>query len=317
MDKVLVSIIMSVYNEEKYISKSVESILGQTLRDFEFIIIDDGSTDATADIINSYSDNRIRLIKNEVNVGLTKNLNKAIEISKGKYIARMDGDDIAYLDRLEKQVTLLEENSDIAMISCMYKKFGQSHEVMPVFSDYEQIKVKLLFHPCLPHPGFLFRKQVFQELDLKYSEAIKYAQDYDLQVRASRLLKISNLEEILFKYRVHKDQVSIQKRDLQKQCAMRIKKSQLEYMGINLNKKALDFFCNGIPNSKKPSNVRNLVLLDAVLYEIWTRNKSKGYYQESFLKEELNKRFFIEYKKIFNYAFFDAVILNKFKIRNI
>ena len=111
MSKPLVSVLMAVYNGEKYLLEAIESILNQTYTNFEFLIINDGSTDSTEEIILSYSDQRIRYIKNEQNLKLIASLNKGLDLAKGKYIARMDADDISLPDRLEKQVNFLERNS--------------------------------------------------------------------------------------------------------------------------------------------------------------------------------------------------------------
>ena len=117
-NNILVSIIMSVYNDEKYLNEALDSIFAQTIQNFELIIIDDCSTDDTVKIIESYHDKRIRLMVNDKNEGLTKNLNKALKYVRGKYIARMDGDDRSRPQRFEKQIEFLEENQDLMLISC-------------------------------------------------------------------------------------------------------------------------------------------------------------------------------------------------------
>ena len=114
----LVSVIMSVYNGEKYLSKAIESILNQSYRNFEFIIVDDASTDSSLEIINEYLkiDNRIIILSNNVNIGLGSSLNKAIQFSSGEFIARMDSDDISIPDRLEKQINYLLEHKNIHIL---------------------------------------------------------------------------------------------------------------------------------------------------------------------------------------------------------
>lgn len=114
-----VSVVMSVYNGEKYLPETIDSILNQTFKDFEFIIINDGSTDKTAKILTSYDDPRIRIF-NQENMGLTKSLNRAISLAKGEYIARMDADDISYPERLKKQVDYLNKNPDIGLVGSKY-----------------------------------------------------------------------------------------------------------------------------------------------------------------------------------------------------
>ena len=122
------SVIMPAYNAEKYIGEAIESILNQTFTDFEFIIIDDGSSDHTADIIKGFHDERIRFIQNEKNSGVANTLNKGLELSQGEYIARMDADDISLPARFEKQVAFMEANPDVAVVGCGIELFGMSHE---------------------------------------------------------------------------------------------------------------------------------------------------------------------------------------------
>ena len=121
--KVLVSVVMSVYNDEQYLKESLDSIFAQTIQDFELIIVDDCSTDRTVEIIENYHDDRIRLICNSENRGLTRNLNTALEYVQGTYIARMDGDDKSRPERFEKQIAYLEQHPELMLISCRTHMF--------------------------------------------------------------------------------------------------------------------------------------------------------------------------------------------------
>jgi len=116
MDRPKISVIMSVYNGEKYLREAIESILNQTFRDFEFIIINDGSTDKTSEILSSYNDPRIVIINNKRNIGLTKSLNKGLKMVKGEYIARQDADDVSLPERLERMVNFLDMNRDVGLL---------------------------------------------------------------------------------------------------------------------------------------------------------------------------------------------------------
>lgn len=124
--KPLISVVMSVYNDEEYIKEALDSLLAQTLDDFEVIIVDDCSSDRTAEVIEGYREERFRLIRNERNMGLTCNLNRAVAEASGEYIARMDGDDICLPERFEKQVGYLKENRNLMLISCRTQMFGRS-----------------------------------------------------------------------------------------------------------------------------------------------------------------------------------------------
>ena len=121
-----VAVLMSVYNGEKYLREAINSILSQTFNDFEFLIINDGSTDGTADILKSYTDSRIKIINNEKNIGLTKSLNKGLKIAKGEYIARQDADDISMPERLKEEVAFLEIHKDYAVVGTFVKILNEN-----------------------------------------------------------------------------------------------------------------------------------------------------------------------------------------------
>jgi len=204
MKKIKVSVIMPVYNAEQYVAKAIESILNQTLRDFEFIIINDGSTDSSLKIIKNYQDkdDRIKLIDNHQNLGLVKSLNKGLKMAIGEYIARMDADDISLSDRFQKQYTFLENNLDIFLIgsSCfLINEMGIRMGSQICFTNQISIKKKLREGSCIIHPSIMFRndRQTF------YREKMWYSEDYDLYLNLlSRNKKIANIKDILIEYRI-------------------------------------------------------------------------------------------------------------------
>ena len=136
-----ITVLMPVYNGEKYLKESIESILKQTFRDFEFLIINDTSTDESEKIIRSFKDSRIKLIKNEKNIGLTKSLNKGLDLAKGEYMARMDADDISLPKRLEIQVAFMDKNPKIGVIGAWAKVIGESNKkYIKTYSNFEKIE---------------------------------------------------------------------------------------------------------------------------------------------------------------------------------
>ena len=155
MSSPAISVIMSVYNDEKYLAKSIESILNQTYSDFEFIIINDGSTDKSMEIIDRYKNEDKRVVVvNQENMGLTKSLNKAIKLSKGKYIARMDSDDISVSNRLEKQIEFLKHNKDYALVGTNIVKINISDnelEINRTKYGYEDIVDTFKTRNCIAH----------------------------------------------------------------------------------------------------------------------------------------------------------------------
>ncbi|MEA3513762.1 MAG: glycosyltransferase [Campylobacterota bacterium] len=214
MNSPIVSVIMSVYNDEKYVSFAIESILNQTYKSLEFIIIDDGSTDNSLDIINQYSkqDNRIIVI-NQNNIGLTKSLNKGIKKAKGRYIARMDSDDISNPQRLEKQIKFLENNLEYGLVGTNAEKIdtnGKHIEFNTTKYSNEEIKKILSTRNCFAHGSVMLNKELLGDA-LYYDEEFKYAQDYRLWVKIAKYFKIANLEESLYKLRLHENSISKEK----------------------------------------------------------------------------------------------------------
>ena len=178
-----ISVIMAVYNGEVSIAEAIESILNQTYKDFEFIIIDDGSKDNSYDIIKKYAikDNRIRLLHNLTNMGLTKTLNRAIKLSKSDFIARQDHDDISLPERLEIQLNFLDNNSQYAFCGSDIKIKQRGKSFIKNFT-FNEIKRNLIVENCFAHPSILIRRSVFEKYGY-YNEKYIYGQDYELWCR--------------------------------------------------------------------------------------------------------------------------------------
>jgi glycosyltransferase involved in cell wall biosynthesis len=201
-----VSVILPVYNGEKYLREAIGSILSQTYEDFEFIIINDGSTDKSEEIILSYKDGRIVYSKNEFNKGLIYSLNKSIELATGDLIARMDADDIAFPDRLQKQVDYFEK-SHIGILASTVQLIDENGNPLPDWEDdiqnitFLQIRNYLLKNNCLAHPTILGSASLFKKY--KYQENQKYSEDYDLWLRIiADNLKIEKYPEPLLLHRI-------------------------------------------------------------------------------------------------------------------
>lgn len=216
---------MSVYNGEKYLKEAIDSILNQTFVDFEFLIVNDCSVDDSRKILESYNDDRIKIIDNQKNIGLTKSLNKAINFANGKYIVRMDADDISLPHRLETQVKFMEEYSNIGIsgsariVKRESKKFVYNNK----FSKPKDIKAHLLFGNCLAHPTIIMRKELLDKYMLRYNEEYKYAQDYELWCRAILCFDMANLSEPLLIYREHNEQIAKTKLQEQDKYAKKIR----------------------------------------------------------------------------------------------
>ena len=206
----MISVILPAYNASNYIAESINSILNQTYEDFELIIVNDGSKDQTAEIVNSFKDSRIKLVNNDSNMGIVFSLNKAIAISVGKFIARMDSDDIAMQDRLAKQIEYLR-NNNLEICGCAIKTFGSMEKTITYPELIEDVRFFSIFGSPLAHPTVLGNANLFK----KYLYKNVAAEDYDLW---SRMLidgvRIGSMKDALLNYRVHSDQVTLDKSEI-------------------------------------------------------------------------------------------------------
>ena len=197
-----ISVIMSVYNGEKYLREAIDSILNQTFKDFEFIIINDGSIDKSLEIIQSYNDDRIKIV-NQGNTGLAKALNNGIAISKSDFIARMDADDIAYPERIQKQYEFLLGNPDYIIVGSNAKiidKAGYFVRDSNLSTTDEEMKGMLPSTPFI-HPSVMFRKNIFYKAG-QYPEYMLKAQDVVLFNSMTKYGKFANIPEHLMQYRI-------------------------------------------------------------------------------------------------------------------
>lgn len=204
-----VTVLMAAYNAEKYISEAIVSILNQSFENFEFIIVDDGSKDATPQIINEFrsKDKRIKAIFNDSNVGQSESLNRGIEIAQGKYIARMDADDISLNHRLKTQFEFMENHPEIAVSSAWMEAFGTGEKtVRKSPATHQKIVTELFVRNCLWHPVAIIRKGVLNSLDLRYDSDYPKGQDYKLWTQFARFSELANIPEVLLQYRLHEEQ---------------------------------------------------------------------------------------------------------------
>lgn len=294
----LISVVMSVYNGQKFLAEAIESILKQTYTNFEFIIIDDGSTDNSLDIVWEFAaaDERIRVVVNETNLGLAKSLNKGIALASGKYIARMDADDISMPERFEKQVAFLDENDDIGLVGTnkinLDQITGQEKKYLKIPEGHLEILWTLLFTPPFIHPSVMIRRSFLLENNLRYSEELQAAQDYDLWMRSLSYTKGANLSEFLLIYRVHNKQITGTKRAAQLENHVQISfqciKTYLPKIKINIEevKQILEEFCAGFPATQGHEKYQRQATLKYT--QIYTAFISKyGFIQKSWRHDKI------------------------------
>lgn len=243
LKKNLISVVMSNYNTPiEYLKESIDSVLDQTYSNFEFIIIDDGSTDDSLEFIKSYDDPRIKLIVNEENIGLTKSLNKGFELAQGEYIARMDSDDVCYPNRFEKQLKYMKHHSDTIVCGAWAKTLDEKNNstieewACGAINDMEEYRINLLFnnYPSLFHSSAFFNNSLLTKYGIKYNEKYTYAQDYEMWTQCSKHANCFIIKEILIKYRFHNTSISQTKGNLQKECVFGIVQDQLDYLHLVL-----------------------------------------------------------------------------------
>ena len=231
-----ISVLMPVYNGARYLSEAIESVLNQTFSDFEFLIVNDGSIDNSAEVIEKYAkkDSRIRLIDNAKEKGVVGALNTGIEKAQGEYIARMDSDDISLPERFEKQVSFMELNPDVCVCGTWVELFGNHNgDVWKLETDFGSIKSTMLFCGAVAHPTVMMRKKTILDGNFFYDNDYRHAEDYELWVRMAKAeKKIVNIPEILFRYRTHSENVGTVHLVEQQEVAAKIRIGQINDLGI-------------------------------------------------------------------------------------
>ena len=233
-----VSVVMPAFNAAAFLDEAVCSILDQTFRDFEFIIIDDGSTDATASILQKYAkaDGRVRVYRQE-NQGVIGALNRACRMAQGQFIARMDADDISLPHRFARQLEFLEKHQEIGIVGTWASTIDERGSVRGEWClspNSKMLRWNLFFRVCVIHPTVLMRREILEKLNFYRAEAI-YADDWDLWLRASAITEFSNTPEILFKYRVSGKNIS---KRLRQECREAPNKLLVPFIGDFLKENA-------------------------------------------------------------------------------
>lgn len=274
-----VTVLMPVYNGEKYIREAIASILNQTFRDFEFLIINDGSTDRSVEIINSYKDPRIRLVHNENNLKLIATLNKGLDLSVGEYLVRMDCDDIALPERIKKQVSFMDGHPDVVVSGTWLKTVGNGFDkVWTVPRNHEDIRCRMLFEDVIYHPTVIMRLKPFKDHGIYYRSFI-HAEDYELWVRIMEQFKVANIDEVLLYYRVHPGQIVKKYKEIKENTTDRIRLIQLHKLGIYLEDNELEI--HRMLSCNRCRYDRDFVKAsDAWLNKLQKRNEEIGIYSK-------------------------------------
>lgn len=227
---------MAVHNGVNYLGQAMDSILGQSFTDFEFLIIDDASSDGSQDLVRRYRDPRIRLIHNKRQVGLTRSLIAGWEASEAKYIARMDHDDVSFPGRFAAQVDFLETHPEVDVLGTSARTLGNTPEQTWRYpARDEEIRCEFVFNSAIVHSSVMLRRDTFDRHGLCYDPEVERAQDYEFWTRASPFVRFANLSKILVFYRIHPEQIGTMKARDQQAMADNIRLRQLAKLGIEPN----------------------------------------------------------------------------------
>jgi hypothetical protein len=227
-----ISVVMPVFNVAPFVAQSLGSILGQTFRDLEVIVIDDGSTDGTVAEVRKMADPRVQLVEFSSNRGVVAALNEGLDRARGTFLARMDGDDISHPKRLTRQIAFLDRNRSIGICGTAWSFFGARGGADRYRSGSAELKAGLLFGSPFSHPTILARRDLLERNHIRYDPAYEAAEDYELWARLARFTEMANLPQILFHQRIHPGSVSHVQRPRQEAAARRVRRDLLGWVGF-------------------------------------------------------------------------------------
>jgi len=292
----LVSIVMPIYNSETYLDEAILSIIHQTYKNWELLIINEfGSNEEGKRIINRYAaiDSRIRLIQNSERLGIAESLNEGLRQAKGEYIARMDGDDISLPERIEKQVEFMESNNDILLCGVQVEVFGSEKWDWKLETDPARIRTDALFYsPCV-HPTILFRRDVINKYNVFYNKDYKASEDYDFFTRILEFGEIANLKEVLFKYRLYGTNATYINNNIGFKIYSDVMERHFHKLGIDFSRKEVDLLSvhYSLKGLEGVEVLEKMVVLDLLLKKIFyvLYNKDKKF--APYLFKTLHRRF--------------------------
>jgi glycosyltransferase involved in cell wall biosynthesis len=282
-----ISILMPVYNVELYIAEAIESILSQSFEDFEFIIINDGSTDRTSEIVLSFNDPRIVFINNSANRKKVACLNDGLKIAMGDFVGLMDGDDIAEKTWLENLYNYLYNNEEIGVCGTWFKSFGDHLQIHKFPLAHDEIYFGLFTGCPITHP--LMRKSILDNNNILFDPDF-FSEDSYLWIRLSDLTRLANISEVLYKYRVHSNQVTQKFDKILNESVIREKNIHFNnlYRKLTLteNRSSVEF------QPTRFVNIRDLKNYESLCINLFIENKKKEIFSQKILQETLSLQFF-------------------------
>lgn len=298
-----VTILMPVFNGEPFLRETIDSVLSQTFYDFILLIINDGSTDNTRDIVLSYQDDRIRLVDNEHNMGLVDTLNKGIGLTETEYLARLDADDLWEETKLEKQISLLDSRPDVGLCGTSIHKFGliNGDMIFPINND--GLKVGFLFYCMMSHPSVVYRMSMLRKTGLLYKKEAFPAEDYKMWIDILQVSQIYNIPEPLVMYRQHENQICQEKKEVQRTKTEEVQTELFLRFFPDATTSDLDFYLHSYLDAKIESSndyKQSTLWINRVL----NANKRSQYANPHLLKGSLYKFLNANYKKYLYHKYF-------------
>ena len=300
MKKPVLSAVMLVYNGEKHLREAIDSVLNQRFKEFEFIIINDGSTDSSLDIINEYSDDRIRIINNITNLGIPRSRNIGLKEAQGEFLAWCDCDDLNFPDRFEEQVNFLKANGKyVACGTWQLYSNGKQYLVHKTKKQPELVKAMLLFKPSIMNPTSMLRLSMINRNKLYYNTELTIAEDHDLFLRCSMAFSLTNIQKVLVKYRASETSI-IKKFKSQEDESDKIHNviytEALNYLGITPTKSDLVNHSLSCSDKKFASFIEFKSCYNW-LVTLKLKNKETKVYDDDALDKVLAHRFYVISKK--------------------
>lgn len=286
-----VTVLLPVHNAEAFIEGSVRSILQQTFTDFELLVIDDGSTDRTPEILRGFTDPRLRLEPNGRNLGLIATLNRGLDLARGRYIARMDADDLALPARLEKQYACMEARPDVGVLGTWVRTLGLDEDYDITFGrGHDYIRFRLFFSNYLHHPSVMLRKSVLDTHGIRYGDYL-HIEDYEMWLRIAEYARIDILPEILLRYRIHGNNISMVNKDFQENHSARMRRRQVESLGISVTDAEWVLY-EAFLERTPVDTVAGYRMLVSVLERIVRANREKRLVEPGLLEAFFGKRLY-------------------------
>lgn len=281
-----VTVLMPTYNVAPYVKEAIASVLRQTYRDFELLVIDDCSTDNTVEVVRSIEDPRIRIVQNEENVGLAENLNRGLSHITTEYVARMDGDDIAEPYWLEKEVAVLDNNPDIGICSGGFERFGTVKSLVRFPERHEDCMANMLFECSVIVPTF--RMSLYRDHGLRYSTDAFPAEDYRFWAECLRVTKIYNIQETLFHYRMHPTQICTARREEQQRKVAQVRRYMLEWLSPDFTEEEAQYY-TGQFMEPRINDKQDLIERRAFCEKLIEKNHMARHFNEGALRRRLEK----------------------------